>query len=86
MKFMIDKTSVAPSDSADQLKNIFEQSLAVLSQESHAPTGELQKIRRSLPLHTTAADLQKRAIDNAANALASLWKISGPARVKPRTA
>lgn len=83
---MIDKTQVAPSESANRLKNIFEQSLAVLAQEADAPAGKWQGIRRSLPLHADAADLRKRAIDNAVNALASLWKVSRPARVKPRTA
>jgi hypothetical protein len=83
---MTDKTPVAAADSANHLKNVFEQSLAVLSQDTEAPANRLQKIRRSLPLYASAAELQKRALDNAANALASLWKISGPARVKPRTA
>lgn len=83
---MIDRTPVVPSESANRLKNIFEQSLAVLAQGVDAPAGKPQTIRRSLPLHANAADLQKRAIDNAANALASLWKISGSARVKPRAA
>jgi hypothetical protein len=84
MRLRIDKTPVAPSDSANHLKNVFEQSLAVLSQETEARAGRLQQIRRSLPLHASAADLQKRALDNAAHALATLWKI--PVRVKPRTA
>jgi hypothetical protein len=83
---MIDKTPAAAADSANHLKNVFEQSLAALSQETEAPAKRWQKIRRSLPLHASAAELQKRALDNAASALASLWKISGPARVKPRTA
>lgn len=83
---MIDKSPVPPSESANRLKNIFEQSLAVLAEKADAPAAKPQTIWRSLPLHVNAADLQKWAIDNAAEALASLWKISGPARVKPRTA
>ena len=82
---MIDKTPVPAAASANHLKNVFEQSLAALSEEAEPPAKRFEKIRRSLPLHASAAELQKRALDNAANALASLWKISG-VRVKPRAA
>jgi hypothetical protein len=79
---MIKKISTAQSDS-NHLKNVFEQSLAVLSEDADA--GVERKNRRSLPLHMDAANLQKRALENAANALANLWKIPC-GRVKPRTA
>ncbi len=91
---MTSRTPVTPADSATHLKTVFEQSLAVLSEQSDTPSHPATdprnvKIRvrpRSLPLYTDAISLQKLALDNAANALATLWKITGPARVKSRTA
>ena len=38
--------------------------------------------RALLPLHIDDDNFQKRALDNAAKALAALWKISGPERPK----
>ena len=94
MAAMTSRTPVTPADSATHLKNVFEQSLAVLSEQGDTPSnaatdsrqGKIRVRPRSLPLHTDAVSLQKRALDNAVNALATLWKIPGPARVKSRTA
>jgi len=63
-------------DSTERLKGIFDHSLAVLCE-----TKEVSP--RSLPLHISAADLQKRALTDAAKALTMLWKISEPRRVRP---
>jgi hypothetical protein len=58
--------------SANHLKNVFDQSLAILCEGATSA-----RVRRSsLPLHIDAANLQKRALSDAANALAALWKIS----------
>jgi hypothetical protein len=80
------------SDSTNQLKSIFDQSLAVLCEgEDTVKTGlQSERLRRkslplrrkSLPLRIDAVNLQKRALDNAAKALATLWKISEPKRTK----
>jgi hypothetical protein len=61
-------------NSAEQLQGIFDQSLAVLCEKDVSP--------RSLPLHISASDLQKRALTDAAKALTMLWKISEPRRVR----
>ena len=73
------------SDSTNHLKSIFDQSLAVLCEgkdtvKTGSQTDWLR--RKSLPLHIDAVNLQKRALDNAAKALATLWKISEPKRAK----
>ncbi len=62
------------SGSAHRLKNIFDRSLAILSEGAGAPPVR----RSSIPLHIDAISLQKRALSDAANALAALWKISKP--------
>jgi hypothetical protein len=60
------------SGSAIHLKNIFDHSLAILCDGASSV-----RVRRSLlPLHIDAVSLQKRALSDAANALAALWKIS----------
>jgi hypothetical protein len=60
------------SGSTNHLKNIFDHSLAILCEG-----GGSARVRRSfLPLHIDAVSLQKRALSDAANALAALWKIS----------
>jgi hypothetical protein len=75
------------SESTSKLKTIFEQSIALLSEEKSAcgekenPLTNLAR-RTSLPLHIDSASLQKRALDDAARALATLWKISKPERTK----
>lgn len=64
-------TLTEKSGSTTHLKDIFDQSLAILEGASSA------RVRRScLPLHIDAANLQKRALSDAADALAALWKIS----------
>jgi hypothetical protein len=74
---MMNKIAVESDiDSTEHLKEIFDQSLAVLCE-----TKEVSP--RSLPLHIRAADLQKRALTDAAKALTMLWKISEPRRVRP---
>jgi hypothetical protein len=60
------------SVSANHLKNIFDQSLAILCEGA----GSVRVRRNSLPLRIDAVNLQKRALSDAANALAALWKIS----------
>jgi hypothetical protein len=75
-------TSKEP-DSTRQLKAIFEQSLDMLSEsESTATTTELKSRARraALPLYLDPVNLQKRALDDAAKALATLWNISKPQR------
>jgi len=71
------------------LTSVFEQSLAVLCEGPHknGKTVALAPRRRSaLPLHVDPAHAQKRALDDAASALAALWKIqeSGQSKMKPR--
>ena len=74
---MMNKIAVkSDSDSTEHLKGIFDHSLAVLCE-----TKEVSP--RSLPLHISAADLQKRALTDAAKALTMLWKISEQRRVRP---
>ena len=78
-------TVTEESNSTNHLKSIFDQSLAVLCDNKDSVRGRSQTewLRRSsLPLHVDAVNLQKRALDNAAKALATLWKISGPKRPK----
>ncbi len=73
------------SDFTNHLKSIFEQSLAVLRQDKDVTkkTRHNVRVRRDfLPLHIDPANLQKRALDDAAKALAALWKISEPGRGK----
>ena len=72
------------SDSTTHLKDIFEQSLAALSEEGDAiKSSQNRRTRRDyLPIHMDAASHQKRALDDAAKALATLWKISEPGRQK----
>jgi hypothetical protein len=61
--------------SAANLQGIFDHSLAVLCDSKEVSP-------RSLPIHISAAELQKRALTDAAKALTMLWKISEPRRVK----
>jgi len=72
-------TVIAEFDSTNHLKSIFDQSLAVLCEDKETVKNGSQAerlLRSSLPLHVDAVNLQKRALDNAAKALATLWKIS----------
>jgi hypothetical protein len=78
-------TVTEESDSRNHLKSIFDQSLTALCEgKDSVKTGSHPERlrRRSLPLHVDAVNLQKRALDNAAKALATLWKISEHKRTK----
>jgi len=78
-------TETEESDSTNHLKSIFDQSLAVLCEDKDSVRAwsQTERLRRgSLPLHVDAVNLRKRALDNAAKALATLWKISEPKRPK----
>jgi hypothetical protein len=73
---------------ATHLKNVFEQSLAMLDETKMEKTSAKHAARlrgNVVPIHVDPAMLQKRAIDDAARALASLWKIPGPNRLQGRT-
>jgi hypothetical protein len=85
---MANGMTVTESDSTNHLKSIFDQALAVLCEhnDSVRPRSQTERLRRgSLPLHIDAVSLQKRALDNAAKALATLWKISGARHAKPQS-
>jgi hypothetical protein len=73
----------APSKT--HLKDVVEQSLAVLG-DGQATAGTKPApqpaLRSALPLHVDPANLQKRALTDAATALAALWNISKPRRIK----
>jgi hypothetical protein len=74
-----------PVDSNNHLKDVVEQSLAVLGDGQRCAGTKPQaqtSLRSALPLHVDRANLQKRALTDAATALAALWKISKPRRVK----
>ena len=55
------------------LKDVYEQSLAMLS--------DSKTLHSAVPLHVDPASLQKRALDDAAKALATLWKVPSPGRL-----
>jgi hypothetical protein len=69
------------SGSPSHLKSIFDQSLAILCEDA----GSVRVRRSSLPLRIDAVTLQKRALSNAADALAALWKISDTRAPKLRS-
>jgi hypothetical protein len=76
-------------ESVIHLKTVFEKSLAVLSEGKDALTKDTRigrASRSSTPIRINAVDLQKRALDDAAHALATLWKVHelGRARVQIR--
>lgn len=58
--------------SANNLKKVFDQSVAILCDGANS----VRVRRSSLPLHIDAFNLQKRAMSDAASALAALWKIT----------
>jgi hypothetical protein len=74
------------TESTNHLKSVFEQSLAALREDNNAVITKTRpnvSVRcNCLPLHVDPANLQKRALDDAAKALAALWKISQPGRCK----
>ena len=72
---MMKAISGTEANSAVNLQGIFDHSLAVLCDSKHVSPG-------SLPIHISAAELQRRALTDAAKALTMLWKISEPRRVK----
>jgi hypothetical protein len=72
---MMKAISTTDADSAANLQGIFDHSLAVLCESKEVSP-------RSLPIHISAAELQRRALTDAAKALTMLWKISEPRRVK----
>lgn len=67
-------------ESSTRLKNVYEQSLAVLSEARQGQNKKqsARQFRSSVPLHIDAASLEKRALDDAARALATLWNVSTP--------
>lgn len=74
-----------PATSKTHLKDVVDQSLAVLGdgQQSSGTKATAQASpRNALPLHVHPANLQKRALTDAATALAALWNISKPRRIK----
>jgi hypothetical protein len=78
--------STQPINHANHLKDVFEQSLAVLSNTKVESTKKSHPISvlhgNSMPIHIDAVSLQKRALDDAAKALSTLWKVSEPKRAK----
>jgi len=72
-------------ESTNHLKAVFEQSLALMRENKESITRNRQDSRLGracLPLDSEGNDFQKRALENAAKALATLWKVSGPTRPK----
>jgi hypothetical protein len=70
-------------ESTQHLKSIFEQSLAVLREDKNVIKKSRPNVRLRrdfLPLHTEPANLEKVALDEAAKALAVLWRVSGTGR------
>lgn len=67
------------SDSAGRLRKALEQSLAALSacEESAGVTpSDLRSRFRSMPIRIDPLSFKKRALNDAATALAALWKAS----------
>lgn len=62
--------------SSNHLKTVVERSLALLGEEAQPEPPR----RNWLPLHCDASNLQKRVLDDAARALATLWKATKPSR------
>ncbi len=83
------------AESTNRLKSIFEQSREVLCEdkdrdkdkEKDGSTRARSAHKRCafLPLHIDSANVQKRALEEAAKALTTLWKISGTRRAKLET-
>ena len=71
------------TESAHHLRDIVEQSIAVLCEPDQAAAKKAQvRASRFLPLHADRATVQKAALTNAAKALAALWNVSRPGRAK----
>jgi hypothetical protein len=75
------------TDSATHLKSVVEQCLAVLGEDKDSPAeAHTRRLRCGwLPLHIDPVNLQKRALSEAAKALATLWKISETRCVRPQS-
>jgi hypothetical protein len=65
-----------------KMESIFDQSLAILNSgqpptaaSSKARTASLSSYSNSLPIHIDNFSLQRRALVDAAKALATLWKV-----------
>jgi hypothetical protein len=71
-------------ESTNRLKNIYQQSLEVLcdGKDGSTKAGNAQRRCASLPLRIDATNLQKRALEEAAKALTTLWNISGTRRAR----
>ncbi len=79
------KKSITPEtpDSTRRLRNVMEESMAVLSERSNSAAGSARRLRqRFLPIHADSINLQKCALTTAASALAALWKIPATGRAK----
>ena len=84
----MDNKAPLTEESTTRLKNIVEQSIAVLCDSDDSARADARRepiSRRSLPLHIDAANLQKRALSDAAKALSVLWKITKAAPDKLHT-
>ena len=81
---ILDMSNQAINQNQDttHLKMVFEQSLALLGERK----SEFSQVRtRGVPLHIDPGVMQKRALDDAANALATLWRVhSSRARLRGR--
>jgi hypothetical protein len=79
-------TSNQNIESAMNLRNRIEQSVALLCERDEAktqpPAGSSD--RRSLPIHIDTAYLQKGALVDAAKALAALWKVPSRGKLPTR--
>lgn len=71
-------------ESASHLKDVFEQSLAMLGEKNSGVERNkpIRQRRSAVPIHIDAACLQKRALEDAAKALASLWNVTTPGQTR----
>ncbi len=74
---MKNQTVAQDLNNTAHLKDVYEQSLAMLSDFKQ----DTKRSRSAVPLHIDAASLRKRALDDAAKALATLWKVPSPGRL-----
>jgi hypothetical protein len=74
------------NESPVHLKNRVEQSVALLCKTQDATVARAagSPDRRSVPIHVDASYLQKGALVDAANALATLWKVPSRAKLPNR--
>jgi hypothetical protein len=69
---------------ATHLKNVFEQSLAMLG-ETKLDASQTRPRGSAVPLHIDPAVMQKRALDDAARALGTLWKVPSVRQARLQT-